>query len=156
MPRSRYPHIEWVDLTNDGTLVEVAVMRRDGLGNMYFVRLDALDEIDKRRLFKIVTNRNAELYELWDLMSNVTLGNGVNALEYFHQLVKSLLLDPIATRVNFWAIYKSSLKQFEDISIPNSSGGHSESFSAAISIASSHVISTLVPLKDLYGFPSRL
>jgi len=88
MAKSKYPHIEWIDLNNDGTLTEVAVMRRDGLGNMYFVRLDNLDEIDKKRLFKIVTNRNAELYELWDLMSNVTLGNGVNALTYFHQLVK--------------------------------------------------------------------
>lgn len=88
MPQSKYPHIEWVDLSNDGTLTEVAAMRRDELGNLYFVRLDMLDEIDKKRLFKIVTNRNAELYELWDLMSNVTLGNGINALTYFHQLVK--------------------------------------------------------------------
>jgi hypothetical protein len=88
MAKSKYPHIEWADLNNEGTLTEVAVMRRDAIGNMYFVRLDVLDEIDKKRLFKIVTNRNAELYELWDLMSNVTLGNGVNALTYFHQLVK--------------------------------------------------------------------
>jgi len=88
MPQSKYPHIEWIDLQKDNTLVEVAVMKRDQLGNTYFIRLDALDTIDKRRLFKIVTNRNAELYELWDLMSNVTLGNGVNALEYFHQLCK--------------------------------------------------------------------
>ena len=28
------------------------------------------------------------MYELWDLMSNVTLGNGVNALSFFHQVAK--------------------------------------------------------------------
>ena len=88
MPQSKYPHIEWLDLQKDGTRVEAAVMKRDALGNTYFIRLDSLDNIDKKRLLKIVTNRNAELYELWDLMSNVTLGNGVNALEYFHQLCK--------------------------------------------------------------------
>ena len=86
--KSKYPHIEWIDLQNNNILVECAVMKRDQLGNTYFVRLDAMDNIDKKRLFKIVTNRNAELYELWDLMSNVTLGNGVNALTYFHQLTK--------------------------------------------------------------------
>lgn len=88
MPKSKYPHIEWVDLQGDGTLVEVAVIKRDQLDNLYFIKVNSLDDIDKRRLFKIITNRNANLYELWDLMSNVTLGNGVNALEYFHQLVK--------------------------------------------------------------------
>jgi hypothetical protein len=44
--------------------------------------------IDKQRLRNIVMNRNAGLYELWDLMSQITLGNGVNALLYFNQLVK--------------------------------------------------------------------
>jgi hypothetical protein len=86
--KSKYPHIEWINLNNEGTLTECAVMKRDTLGNTFFIKLDSLDMIDKNRLFKIVTNRNAEVYELWDLMSNVTLGNGVNALTYFHQLAK--------------------------------------------------------------------
>lgn len=87
-PSREYPHVEWIDLKDDGTLHECAIMKRDGNGNIYFFEIRSLDDIDKRRLFKIITNRNAHMYELWDLMSQVTLGNGVNALEYFHQLVR--------------------------------------------------------------------
>lgn len=86
--KSSYPHIEWIDLENNGVLVECAIMKRDPNGNIYFFPLKFLDQIDKRRLHKIITNRNAPMYELWDLMSNVTLGNGVNALEFFHQFVR--------------------------------------------------------------------
>lgn len=85
---SQFPHVEWMDLENTGILTEIAVMKRDTNGNIYFIRLDALDNIDKQRIAKIITNRNAPMYELWDLMSNITLGNGINALTYFHQLVK--------------------------------------------------------------------
>ena len=88
MAKSKYPHIEWIDLEQNNMMVECAILKRDNLGNTYFIRLDNMDMIDKKRLLKIVTNRNAHLYELWDLMSNVTLGNGVNALTYFHQLAK--------------------------------------------------------------------
>lgn len=85
----KYPHISWIDLEHDGIAVEIAVLKNDDSG-LYFIRLDQLDRIDKQRLFKVINNRNAHLYELWDLMSNVTLGNGANALTYFHQLVKCL------------------------------------------------------------------
>jgi len=83
----KYPHIAWIDLEHDGIAVEIAVMKNDDSG-LYFIRLDQLDRIDKQRLFKVINNRNANLYELWDLMSNCTIGNGSNALSYFHQLVK--------------------------------------------------------------------
>jgi len=103
MAKSKYPHIEWIDLQNNNLMVECAVMKRDNLGNTVFIRLDHMDAVDKKRLFKIVTNRNAELYELWDLMSNVTLGNGVNALSYFHQLAKVVTANgqimPLSTTV---------------------------------------------------------
>lgn len=82
------PHIFWIDLKSDGVFTESAVMKRDGLGNVYFFPLSSLDNIDKRRLHRILTNRNAVNFELWDLMSNITLNNGVNALTYFHQLVQ--------------------------------------------------------------------
>jgi len=84
------PHIWWIDLKNDGVYTECAVMKRDHLGNVSYFPLNAIDSIDKRRLQRIVTNRNAKHFELWDLMSNLTLNNGVNALEYFHQLVHVL------------------------------------------------------------------
>lgn len=85
--KGRYPHTGWVDLEGKGVLSEVAVVKNSGEG-LYYIKLQQLDAIDMNRLFRILTNRNSHLYELWDLMSNVTLGNGANALEYFHQYVK--------------------------------------------------------------------
>lgn len=85
---AQYPHVEWLDLNNDGNLHEVAVVKRDRLGNVYFLQLRELDVIDRRRLAGILTNRNAPNMELFELFSQITLGNGMNALEYFHQLVK--------------------------------------------------------------------
>lgn len=83
-----YPHIEWIDLLNNGQLHEVAVVKRDQIGNVYFIELRSLDIIDRRRIAGILSNRNAASVELYELLSQITLGNGVNALEYFHQLVK--------------------------------------------------------------------
>lgn len=88
MQEGNMPHIYWIDLKNDGVYTECAVMKKDNLGNVYFFPLNAIDDIDKRRLARILTNRNATHFELWDLMSNITLNNGVNALSYFHQLVQ--------------------------------------------------------------------
>lgn len=85
----RYPHVGWVDLENEGILTEIAIMANNPAG-LSFIKLNALDTIDKQRLLRVITNRNTHLYELWDLMSNITLGNGMNALEYFHQYVKVL------------------------------------------------------------------
>ena len=87
--RGKYPHVGWVDLEQKGILTEVAIMK-NGDDGLYFIKLNSLDAIDRQRLFRIITNRNAHMYELWDLMSNMTLGNGANALEYFHQSVKIL------------------------------------------------------------------
>ena len=85
---AQYPHVEWLDLHSDGNLHEVAVIKRDQYGNTYFLQLNELDMIDKRRLAGILTNRNAPNMELYELLSQITLGNGVNSLQYFHQLVK--------------------------------------------------------------------
>ena len=94
-----YPHIEWLELNSDGILHECALMKRDGFGNVLFFKTNDLDDIDKKRLAGILTDRNARSMELWDLMMNKTLGNGVNALTYFNQLVRQLtpfgkVLDP--------------------------------------------------------------
>ena len=83
-----WPHVEWIELHADGVLHECAVMKKDRRGNIYFFELNALDSIDKRRLMMILADRNAKTFELWDIMSQKTLGNGVNALTYFNQLVK--------------------------------------------------------------------
>lgn len=85
---SKYPHTDWVDLYGDGTLHECAIVKRDNIGNIYFIRLRELDQHDRRRMLKILTGRNATNFALWDLLFQTTLGNGMNALEYFHQYVK--------------------------------------------------------------------
>lgn len=82
------PHVAWIDLQGNDVYTECAIMKQDQLGNTFFIPLNALDGIDKRRMHRIVTDRNSRNFPLWDLMSNITLNNGVNALVYFHQLVK--------------------------------------------------------------------
>ena len=86
--KGKLPHIEWLDLEENGTMTECAIMRRDRIGNIYYLQIDKLDMVDKNRLVKILNSRNVETMELWDVMSAVVLGNGVNALKYFHQLVR--------------------------------------------------------------------
>jgi hypothetical protein len=85
-----FPHIEWIELNADGILHECAIMRRDASGNVLFFKTNDLDEIDKKRLAGILMDRNSRSFELYDLMAQKTLGNGMNALAYFHQLVRQL------------------------------------------------------------------
>ena len=87
--KGKYPHVGWLDLEGQGILTEVAIVQESASG-VAFIRLDQIDAIDKTRLFRVISNRNAHMYALWDLMSNITLGNGANALDYFHQYVKVL------------------------------------------------------------------
>ncbi len=84
------PHISWIDLEGNGMFTECAVMKKDRLGNVFFFALNALDNVDKGRLSRILQNRNATNFELWELMEQITLNNGVNALTYFHQLVEMI------------------------------------------------------------------
>lgn len=89
-PSAEYPHVAWIDLNNDGILHECAIMKREPSGNIWYFKINNLDSVDKRRLVSILVDRNARNFALWDLMAQRTLGNGVNALSYFHQLVKQL------------------------------------------------------------------
>lgn len=82
------PHIKWIDLLGNGVLTECAIMAEDSLGNLTYIQVNTLDAVDRRRLLKIITSRQATQFPLWDLLSNITLNNGVNALTYFHQLVR--------------------------------------------------------------------
>ena len=105
----QFHHVEWMDLEGQGVLTECAIMKKTENGDIYFFALNNLDAIDKQRLFNILTNRNAHMYELWDLMSQVTLGNGINALTYFHQLVQVVtpsghVMNPTAGRVGSRAV----------------------------------------------------
>lgn len=88
MSEKRYEHVQYVDLHNDGTLREVIIMKYTDNGDLYFISVDDLDDIDVARLQQVINRKDAHRYELWDLLSTVTLKNGVNALEFFHQFVK--------------------------------------------------------------------
>jgi hypothetical protein len=86
-------HIFYFDALGDGRLKEVAVVKMDrtkdgSVLSVYYIDVSLLDNIDKGRLKTIVTSRHADKYELWDLLSQSTLSNGKNALDYFHQLTK--------------------------------------------------------------------
>lgn len=87
--RGAYPHVFWLDLEGNGSLTECAVMKIFPNGDINYIPLAQLDNVDKERMLKIINNRNAAMYELWDLMGQITLGNGKNALEYFSQLVRA-------------------------------------------------------------------
>lgn len=94
-----YAHVEWIELNSDGIMHECAVLKTDRSGNKLFLQLKHLDNIDRIRLATILMDRNAGTLELWDLMQQKTLKNGMNALSYFHQYVKVLtnngkILDP--------------------------------------------------------------
>ena len=102
--KSSLPHLEWLDLGNDNVMIECAVMKRDEFGNIYYIPLTALDAIDRGRMRDIVCKRNAHMLPLWEVMQAQTLGNGVNALDYFHQLVKivtpdGVVMDPQVGRI---------------------------------------------------------
>ena len=84
-----FPHIEWVDLDNNGVAVEIVVMKRDkSSGDLYYIKIADLDDIDRNRLVHILQGRDAGRHELWDVLHNTVLANGENALEFFHQMVK--------------------------------------------------------------------
>lgn len=84
----QFPHVAAADLYGKNIANEIVVLTIDNRnGDLYFIRLDQLDTIDIKRLRQIVLSRDSARYALWDLMSQKTLANGMNALEYFHQLV---------------------------------------------------------------------
>ena len=83
------PHVTLIDLFNNGIDYEVIVLKNNKVnGDVFFIRTDYLDDIDRNRAGMILSRRDAARYEAWDLFAQITLANGVNALEYFHQFVK--------------------------------------------------------------------
>ena len=86
-------HIYYFDSQGDGRYREVAIVKQDQNPNgtirsIYYIDIALLDNVDKGRLKSIVSNRHADKYPLWDLMSQSQLSNGKNALDYFHQMTK--------------------------------------------------------------------
>lgn len=104
MEQRKYMHYVSMDLYGNGVAHDVVIVKEDReRGDIYFIKVADLDSIDKARMRQILTKRNAETMPLWDVMSQVTLKNGKNALEYFHQLVKvrtssGQIINPSAAR----------------------------------------------------------
>lgn len=99
VPSANFPHVRWIELHGDNILHECAVMREDEQGNILFIEINNLDDVDKRRLVECLVTRNSDKMKLWEIMEQKTLGNGINALKYFHQLVKVItpggkIIDP--------------------------------------------------------------
>ena len=88
-------HIYNFDINGDGRLREVAIVKMmkvaDGsIQSVYYIDVQLLDQVDKGRIKQAITSIHANKYELWDLLSQMTLNNGKNALDYFHQLVRAV------------------------------------------------------------------
>lgn len=84
------PHVAEADITGNGIGTYVAVVAIDGNNSdLYYIRLDHLDEIDLQRLVGIIRyTRDSARYALWDLLSQQYLRNGKNALDFFQQFVR--------------------------------------------------------------------
>lgn len=78
------PHIFRVDVDDSGLLQEVAIVKEESDGTIYYIPVSPLHQIDKQRLKRIVTSVHADKYPLWELLSQATLSNGMNALDFFH------------------------------------------------------------------------
>lgn len=85
---SRYNHVYWADIKGQGLMQEVVVVAHNPNGSVWFIPVESLDNIDRQRMFRLITDRTAQMLPLYEIMAHVRLNNGINALEYFQQLVK--------------------------------------------------------------------
>jgi hypothetical protein len=81
-------HVELMDVDGTGVLKEVVVMKRWDNGSVSYIETALLDTTDKARLKGIITNQHSDKYEAWELCEMTTLSNGMNALDYFHQVTR--------------------------------------------------------------------
>lgn len=51
--KSSLPHMEWMNIKNDGTLIECAIMKEDKQGNIYHIPITSLDDTDRLSLIHI-------------------------------------------------------------------------------------------------------
>jgi hypothetical protein len=103
MAQQQYKHYRAMDIYGNGVGYNVLIVKEDTNGDVYFIKEEDLDGVDIRRMQSILSRRDANRVPLWDLMSQVTLKNGMNALDYFHQLVlvrtaSGQIINPSATR----------------------------------------------------------
>ena len=85
--KTKYPHIERLALDETGALKECLIVKKMDDGNIFLIPLEKLDSIDKKRILRLINTPNASRMEMWEVMSQTKLQNGMNALTYFHQMV---------------------------------------------------------------------
>ncbi len=81
-------HVGYEDIAGTGQLREVVVVKRWADGSFSYIDTQVLDYIDNGRLNAILMSQHADKYEMWELLNMTKLNNGLNALDYFHQLTK--------------------------------------------------------------------
>lgn len=103
--REFLPHIHFIELEpHSGEEHMCVLVKHDKVsGDRYIIQVKDLDNIDERRIVDILRKRDSKRLPLWEVLSNETLRNGMNALEYFHQYVKVLtqngrIVNPDSTR----------------------------------------------------------
>jgi len=77
-------HVFLVDIDDSGLFKEVAIVKEEQDGTIYYIDIDSLHAIDKARLKRVVTGVHADKYKLWELLAQAKLSNGMNALDFFH------------------------------------------------------------------------
>lgn len=77
-------HIFMIDWDDNGIEEEIAVVQERSDGSIYGIPVKNLHPIDRKRLRTYITSVHADKYELWDLLSQGRLNNGMVALDFFH------------------------------------------------------------------------
>lgn len=81
-------HVFYMDVNDDGQLREVFVVKKWEDGSVSYIDVASLDTIDKGRIKKVVLGQHADKYAGWELLDMERLSNGLNGLDYFHQVTK--------------------------------------------------------------------
>lgn len=90
---SVYPHHYWLKCES-GYDKEVVLVKAFPNGDRALLFIDHLDSIDLIRIREfLLSEENHTGSEFWSVLKGKTLSNGINALTYFHQLVKILKTD---------------------------------------------------------------
>lgn len=111
--------IKYLDLERNGIAVEVTVVKvvevSKGENEIWFIRNDELDSIDRQRLLEVLQKsaRVDDYQPLYETLADVTLGNGVNALDYFHQYVKVLYPSGTIRRPKLGRVAAKTQSQFK-------------------------------------------
>lgn len=78
-------HVFRIDWDDNGILEEVVVVKECADGTIFGIPVKNLHPIDMERLRKVIVSVHSDKYEMWDLLSQGRLSNGMNSLDFFHE-----------------------------------------------------------------------